>query len=139
MPTRRDLLRATVRAGAGLSFLPSASGAVYAQGPGTLVNDIHSQLNETRVERVIAVESESALRRAIRAARRAGKSVSIAGGRHAMGGQQFAGRAVMIDTRPMQRGLRLDDKRGVVEADAGIQWPELVERLIAMQKSQSRQ
>ena len=51
-----------------------------------------------------------------------------------MGGQQFASGAVMIDTRPMRRELRLDAKRGIVEADAGIQWPELVNELIAMQK-----
>jgi len=56
-----------------------------------------------------------------------------------MGGQQFASGAVMIDTRPMQRGLRLDGKRGIVEADADIQWPELVERLIDMQKGKSQQ
>ncbi len=56
-----------------------------------------------------------------------------------MGGQQFASGAVLIDTRPMQRELRLDARRGIVEADAGIQWPELVERLIAMQKGRARQ
>jgi FAD/FMN-containing dehydrogenase len=139
MRTRRDVLTDAVRTGTGLAFLPYASGAARAQSAGTLVNDIHSQLNETRVDRVVAVDSEAALRRAIRAARREGKAVSIAGGHHAMGGQQFAGGAVMIDTRPMQRELRLDLRRGIVEADAGIQWPELVDRLIAIQKSQDRQ
>jgi FAD/FMN-containing dehydrogenase len=133
MRTRRDFLSGA----AGLALLPYASGAAGAQG--TLVNDIHSQLNATRVDRVVAVDSEAALRRAIRSARRDGKAVSIAGGRHAMGGQQFASGAVLIDTRPMQRELRLDARRGIVEADAGIQWPELVERLIAMQKGRARQ
>ena len=56
-----------------------------------------------------------------------------------MGGQQFASGAVVIDTRPMRRELRLDAKRGIVEADAGIQWPELVMPLIAMQKGQAPQ
>lgn len=133
MRTRRDFLSGA----AGLALLPYASGAAGAQG--TLANDIHSQLNATRVDRVVAVDSEAALRRAIRSARRDGKAVSIAGGRHAMGGQQFASGAVLIDTRPMQRELRLDARRGIVEADAGIQWPELVERLIAMQKGRARQ
>jgi FAD/FMN-containing dehydrogenase len=104
-----------------------------------LVNDIHSQLNETRVERVVSIDSETALRSAIAAARREGKAISIAGGRHAMGGQQFAGGSIMIDTRPMRHGLRLDAGRGIVEADAGLQWPELVERLIAIQKGENRQ
>jgi FAD/FMN-containing dehydrogenase len=108
--------------------------------PGAVsVNDVHSQLNETRVERVIAVDSEASLRAAIAAARREGKTISLAGGRHAMGGQQFASGSVLIDTRPMRNGLRLDAERGIVEADAGIQWPELVERLVAMQASAGRQ
>lgn len=139
MRTRRDILRDAMQTGVGLAFLPYVSGPAHAQGTGTLVNDIHSQLNESRVDRVVGVDSEAALRRAIRAARREGKAISIAGGRHAMGGQQFASGTVLIDTRPMQRQLRLDAKLGIVEADAGIQWPELVERLIAMQKSPGRQ
>ena len=56
-----------------------------------------------------------------------------------MGGQQFASGTVMIDTRSMRSELRLDTKRGIVEADAGIQWPELVDRLVAMQKGRGRQ
>jgi FAD/FMN-containing dehydrogenase len=103
-----------------------------------LVNDIHSQLNETAVERVVAVDSEASLRAAIASARHAGKAISIAGGRHAMGGQQFAGGTILIDTRPMQSLLRLDAERGIVEAHAGIQWPELIERLITMQEGRLR-
>jgi len=59
------------------------------------------------------VESEAALRAAIKSARRDGKAIAIAGGRHSMGGQQFASGAVVIDTRPMRRELRLDAKRGI--------------------------
>jgi len=139
MRTRRDVLNCAVRAGTGLAFLPYAAAAAPAPSSGALVNDVHSQLNETRVDRVVAVESEAALRAAIKAARRDGKAIAIAGGRHSMGGQQFASGAVVIDTRPMRRELRLDAKRGIVEADAGIQWPELVDRLIAMQNGQAPQ
>jgi FAD/FMN-containing dehydrogenase len=139
MPTRRQFLKAAAGAGAGLAALPCAPDVAGAQGTGVLVNDVHSQLNETRVAGVVAIDSEDALRRAIKSARSAGKAVSIAGGRHAMGGQQFAAGSVLIDTRPMRRGLKLDAKRGIVEADAGIQWPELVDRLVDMQKGQRRQ
>jgi FAD/FMN-containing dehydrogenase len=139
MRTRRDVLNCAVRAGTGLALLPYAAAAAPAPSSGALVNDIHSQLNETRVDRVVAVESEAALRAAVKAARRDGKAIAIAGGRHSMGGQQFASGAVVIDTRPMRRELRLDAKRGIVEADAGIQWPELVDRLIAMQKGKALQ
>ncbi len=109
------------------------------QGDENVVNDIHSQLNETRVARVVAVADEAQLRTAIAEARREGKAVSIAGRRHAMGGQPFADGAVMIDTRPMRQELRLDAERGIAEADAGLQWPELVDRLIALQNGENRQ
>ena len=66
--------------------------------------------------------------------RAAGKSVCVAGGRHAMGGQQFAAGAVLLDMRPMNRIVSLDRSRGIVEAEAGIQWPELIHGLIAMQQ-----
>ena len=55
-----------------------------------------------------------------------------------MGGQQFASGAVLLDTRPMKRILGLDTERGVVEVEAGIQWPELVDGLIAMQQGAAR-
>ena len=99
MRTRREFMSSTVQVGAGLALLPYASEIADAQDAGVLVNDIHSQLNETRVAGVIAVDSEEALGRAITAARREGKAVSIAGGRHAMGGQQFATGSMLIDTR----------------------------------------
>jgi FAD/FMN-containing dehydrogenase len=139
MRTRREFLSSTIQVGTGLALLPYASQIAGAQDAGVLVNDIHSQLNETRVAEIVAVDSEEALRRVISAARREGKAVSIAGGRHAMGGQQFATGSVLIDTRPMRGGLRLDADRGVVDVHAGIQWPELVEGLVAIQKDQRQQ
>jgi FAD/FMN-containing dehydrogenase len=108
--------------------------AARCEAAGVGVNDIHSKLNSTQVDRVVAVDSEDALRDALKAARAAGKPVAIAGGRHAMGGQQFAQGAVLLDIRPMQRIIALDRARGVVEAEAGIMWPELVHGLIALQQ-----
>src|SRR5262249_20387345 len=100
------------------------------------VNDIHWQLNPTRVDRIVAVDSEATLRAALGAARAEGKPVCLAGGRHAMGGQQFAEDAVLLDMRPMRRIVGIDSEQGVVEAEAGIQWPGLIQRLIAMQQGQ---
>jgi FAD/FMN-containing dehydrogenase len=130
MPT--ELLRDTIANIASPPLSPS-EGAVTA---GVFVNDTHSQLNTTRVDRVVAVDSEATLRAAIAAARAEGRPVCIAGGRHAMGGQQFATGAVLIDTRSMNRIISLDAERGIVEAEAGIQWPELVDGLISMQDGQ---
>jgi FAD/FMN-containing dehydrogenase len=83
---------------------------------------------------VVAVDCEATLRTALAAARAEGKPVCVAGGRHAMGGQQFAEDAVLLDTRAMCRIIGLDAERGIVEAEAGIQWPELVNGLIALQQ-----
>ena len=130
MPTRRQFLRTATQAGTGLAL---ASYAPRRADAAVLVNDIHSKLNATQVDRVVAVDLEAALAAALAAARAAGKPVCVAGGRHAMGGQQFAEGAVLIDTRPMGRILGLDAERGVVEVEAGIQWPELIHGLIAMQ------
>jgi FAD/FMN-containing dehydrogenase len=55
-----------------------------------------------------------------------GLGVCIAGGRHAMGGQQFASGAMLLDMTRMTRVLRVDAVTGEVEAEAGIQWPELM-------------
>jgi FAD/FMN-containing dehydrogenase len=38
----------------------------------------------------------------------AGKALCIAGRRHAMGGQQFAGGEVLLDTTPMRKILGVD-------------------------------
>src|SRR5262245_1334992 len=132
MPTRRQFLCAATQAGTGLALAPYG-GSVRAAEAQVLVNDIHSKLNATRVARVVAVDSEAALAAALAAARAEGRPVCVAGGRHAMGGQQFAAGAVLIDMRPMRRIIGLDRERGVVEAEAGIQWPELISGLIAMQ------
>src|SRR5262245_62044352 len=134
MPTRRKALRAVAQAAAGLALLPFAARPAESS---VLVNDIHSQLNPTRVDRIVAIDSEATLRAALAAARVEGKPVCVAGGRHAMGGQQFAEDAVLLDMRPMRRTVGLDSEQGVVEAEAGIQWPQLIERLIAMQQGQS--
>jgi FAD/FMN-containing dehydrogenase len=95
----------------------------------TLVNDVHSRLNETAVDEVVPVDSLESIGAALARARRAGKPVSIAGGRHAMGGQQFCTGGILLDTRPLSRVLALDLERGMIEVEAGIQWPALVDAL----------
>ncbi len=132
MPTRRDFLRRSL-ATSGLALLP---GGLPPAQAGTLVNDVHSQLNATQVDRVVAIDSEATLAATLNEARQEGKPVCIAGGRHAMGGQQFARDAVLLDMRRLNRIVGLDSARGIVEAEAGIQWPELIDGLLAMQQGQ---
>jgi FAD/FMN-containing dehydrogenase len=105
---------------------------------GVIVNDVQSQLNRTRVREVARVGSLEALRRALLRARAEGCAVSVAGGRHAMGGQQFGADTLLLDMSPMRRVLDLDVERGHVTAEAGIQWPDLVRALLARQRSAAR-
>jgi len=72
------------------------------------------------------VQSLDDVKRIFRAARREHRPVSLAGGRHAAGGQQFASDAELIDTRPLRRVLDFDPVEGTIEVESGIQWPEFM-------------
>ena len=114
---------------------------VLGQGvaSGALVNDIHSQLNPTRVHAITPIASADDLRRAIRQAAQAGRAVSIAGGRHAMGAQQFAVDSVLLDMTKYNRVRAFDSVKGLVDVDAGIMWPALVDYLLKEQAGRPRQ
>lgn len=124
--TRRDfLLRSLALCGAGA--LPALAGGCTGGAPGQelWVNDIHSKLNRTRVADIVRPESTEALSALVRDARRTGSALSIAGGRHAMGGQQFGTGTTLVDTTAMTQVQDFDRDRGLVEVEAGIQWPAL--------------
>jgi FAD/FMN-containing dehydrogenase len=94
-----------------------------------IVNDIHSQLNETEVARVLEPRSVADVQHAIAVARTRGQSLAVAGGRHAMGGQQFSSGGLLLDMRRLDRVLDFDREAGQIEIDAGIQWPALMRYL----------
>src|SRR5579859_5814361 len=147
--SRRDFLKTTLAAGAGMWLSGCAlekrtpyaafSGASAPSPAGITVNDIHSQLNSTIVRELLTPDSVDECRSIIRGAHQTGKSISLAGGRHSMGGQQFAEGSVLIDTRSLKRVLSFDRERGVIEAEAGIEWPELIQYLHQQQEGQEHQ
>jgi len=106
---------------------------------GEIVNDLHSELNESEVAEIIEVDSLEAIRAGIARARELGVPVSVAGGRYAMGGQQFCSGGIVLDTRKLNRVLDLDNERGFVQVEAGIQWPELIDHLETAQAGLSVQ
>jgi FAD/FMN-containing dehydrogenase len=101
------------------------------------VNDVQSKLNATRVEQVVRPESTDALRAALKQAETQGLAVSIAGGRHAMGGQQFGAGTLLLDLRGLNRVLQFDKDNRHIDVEAGIEWPELIEHLHAAQAGQA--
>lgn len=102
-----------------------------------IVNDVHSKLNETRVARVVRPGSIADLQSIVRDAKRTGKSLAIAGGRHAMGGQQFAQGETLVCMSEMNRVLHLDARRGTVDAEAGIVWRDLIAELHRLQSGEA--
>ena len=99
-----------------------------------VINDIHSLLNESRVSRIETPRTQDELRRTVTSAAEAGDTLSVAGGRHAMGGQQFLSGGVLLDTSGLNRILSLDAERGLAQVEAGILWDGLVTRLREMQQ-----
>ncbi len=118
MLNRRELLKLA-------ALLPAAcvSTARQEEPEGEWVNDIHSQLNRTWVAGVRKPASTEELQALIRSTR---GPLCTAAGRHAMGGQQFATDATLIDMNGMHRVLAFDRERGIIDVEAGIQWPELI-------------
>jgi FAD/FMN-containing dehydrogenase len=114
--------------------------AVWVPAPAELeVNDVHSQLNRTRVSRIVRPHSREELRAAILQARWEGLPVSISGSRHSMGGQQFGTGMVLIDMRGLNRVLGFDPISRTVVAQSGIEWPELLSDLAERQKGREAQ
>src|SRR6266404_6204962 len=128
MISRREFMAGSVALAAS-----TASKRLAPEAESILVNDVHSQLNPTQVLGISQPRSLEDVQKLVGAARKSRKVVSIAGGRHAMGGQQFGGETLLIDIRKLSRVLNLDRKRGIIEVEAGIEWPELIDSYLALQ------
>lgn len=98
-----------------------------ATNPGEELNDIHSQLNPTRVLRVVRPANLDQLRALLKQ----DHTISVSGSRHAMGGQQFGANTVNLDMRAMNRVLGIDLDKKLIHVEAGIEWPELLAPLNA--------
>lgn len=138
--SRRSFLKTAGMVGVISNLVPHGTAQAFlSPAPDTgreLLNDIHSQLNATRVDRILKPQNVQELKSAILRANEAGRAISIAGGRHAMGGQQFGEGNFHVDMNGMKRIIGLDRERGIVEVEAGIQWPELLEFLVRAQEGE---
>lgn len=93
------------------------------------VNDIHSELNISRVKEIVSIDSLQAIRTGIERSHVLGLPAAIAGGRYAMGGQQFCDGGLLLDTKKLDRVLDFDTRGGLIKVEAGIQWPALIDYL----------
>ena len=108
--------------------------STQAQAP-VVLNDIHSRLNRTTVAEFHEPATKTEIAALVRRAADAGLSVSLSGGRHSMGGQQFGEGTLHISLARYNRVLGLDDSTGHVTVESGIQWPNLMAWLIDRQKN----
>jgi FAD/FMN-containing dehydrogenase len=108
----------------------TGSRAAGRLGADCRVNDVHSQLNGTLVGGILRPETVGELRTIVRAAADGGSGLTFCGGRHAMGGQQFAGGVPLVDMTLLDRVIEIDPERGLVTVEAGIDWVSLVRHLL---------
>ena len=97
------------------------------------VNDVHSRLNATTVAEWLQPETTAEIVAAVKRARTSGQAISISGGRHSMGGQQFGEGTLHLNMSNFDGVLSLDAERGWVTVQSGIQWPGLIDWLHAHQ------
>src|ERR1700723_3781598 len=131
MISRRDFMAGSV------AWLAAASSATKPslENESIQVNDIHSQLNPTRVLAISEPRTLEDVQNLVRSAGKAQRLISVAGGRHAMGGQQFGTDTQLIDIRKLNRVLHLDRESGILDVEAGIEWPELIDSYLALQQA----
>jgi len=130
---RRELL-----AGSAALYL-SSQFAFAAPDDSLIVNDIHSQLNPTHVSRILKPTTVKELQAAVLTAKSSKKPLSIAGGRHAMGGQQFGTDTILIDMTELNQIVSFDPKSGLVEVEAGAFWPEFTAGYLKRQHGAPKQ
>ncbi|RPH77193.1 MAG: FAD-binding oxidoreductase, partial [Nitrospiraceae bacterium] len=130
MMTRRQFLKLAEVA----ALMPWGCAQWRVGLPGVLLNDVHSGLNPTTVRGVSPVRSSEDIQRVVGRAVRDRTGISVAGGRHAMGAQQFGSDTLHLDMRSFNRVLNFDSGSGLIEVEAGIQWPELIEATLKLQQ-----
>lgn len=135
MINRRTFLQRSLQATAAIALADRGTSRTDVLAPastaetGVEVNDVQSRLNATRVRQIIRPTSLDSLQDALHTARRDNLAVSIAGGRHAMGGQQFGSQMLLLDMKRMNAMTRFDRERGLLTVQGGAEWPEIMEYL----------
>ena len=132
MLTRRDFIRTAALFALAPRILAEPEREIW-------VNDVHSQLNRTRVRELLTPRTRDQLAQIVRSASQKALPISVSGCRHSMGGQQFAKDSICIDTRSLDRVISFDQEHGLIQAEAGIQWPKLIRTYLDAQTGSAKQ
>ena len=98
-----------------------------------IVNDKHSQMNVTIVSEVLKPQTIADVTSIVDHAKAKQQCIATSGGRHAMGGQQFLTNQILIDMVDMNKVIRFDKQRGLIEVESGIYWSDLIDYLSTSQ------
>lgn len=104
-----------------------------------VVNDVHAKLNSTLMQRCLQPTTIAAVITAVQQANDRSAPVIVAGGRHAMGGQQFVTDGILLDLSRLNQVVHFYAVLGQVRVQAGIQWPDLMRKLHVMQHGRAKQ
>src|SRR2546425_1822821 len=130
MLTRREFIRTAA--------LFALAPRIFAE-PEIWVNDVHSQLNRSRVRELRRPRTSDELAEIVHSASRKGLPISVSGCRHSMGGQQFARDSICIDARSLDRVISFDQEHGLIEVEAGIQWSKLIRAYLDARRDSAKQ
>ena len=122
----------------GLWSLAGAVSCGQAPRASVSLNDIHSRLNRTTVAEYHEPATKAEIVALVRRAADRGLAVSLSGGRHSMGGQQFGEGTLHINLSRYHRVVAFDEERGHVTVESGLQWPGLMAWLVDRQKEKPR-
>ncbi len=90
------------------------------------VRDIHAGLHVVQVRTIERPRTVAEVQDLVRRCARDGLPIAICGGRHAMGGQQFLEDGLLMDLSGLDQVLKADSHAGIIDVEAGIQWPALM-------------
>jgi FAD/FMN-containing dehydrogenase len=133
MPTRREFLTGAIAVSVGARLEPLWS------DESRVVNDIHSGLNRTRVSKIVTPKNTAEVQEIVRQARTKRMAISVAGGRHAMGGQQFGTDTVLVDMTGMNSLTAYDPDRHLIEVSGGAFWPAIMDEYLRRQAGKAQQ
>ena len=120
------------------SILLSSTITSLSWCPVTLLNDIQSKLNPTKIGKLLTPKSFGEISKLVLETSQRGKSISIAGSMHSMGGQQFSSNDFCVSTRGFSQIDRIGDDFNQVRVQSGVVWPQLVQRLKSNQDDSHR-
>ncbi len=122
----------------GLAVLVGAAACSRHSGQPAVLNDVHSRLNSTEVAEYHEPVTKQEIVALVKEAARTGRAISISGGRHAMGGQQFGEGTLHVNLSKYHQVVGFNPERGLVTVESGIQWPDLIDWLARHQEGAER-